>query len=384
MPTINANRLPKIENLPLKARLEVTDELAIENSTSTPPGNLSRMSALDIITSLDTMGIASVNTTYNIAITDRLILCAGGSYTVTLPDATAYTAGEKHKIINIGTGIITIATTAGQKISGIATRTIGLQYSSLTVVSDGSNWLIEDGFMTPFVAHGTYTDNTTQAITSTTVPWAITFDTTEDEAGVVHDLTTHQVTISNASPAVIGWTGHGLFVDSPVVFSVVGGTLPTGITAGTTYYVISAGFGSNSFEISATPKGTAINTSSAGSGTFYAKNTSRFTFNTPGDFEISYSAIGYAAATDNTYIDIWYRKNGSDIVRSNTRAKIAAATTDTVIASYWLGDFAVGDTIELFWAGSSTNNRLLTTAANTNPTRPASPSVVLIIKKISI
>jgi hypothetical protein len=72
--------------------------------------------------------------------------------------------------------------------------------------------------------------------------------------------------ISNASPAVLSLTAHGLSVGDAIVLSTTG-SLPTGLTVGTVYYVISAGFGANSFEVSATLGGAAINTSSAGSGT---------------------------------------------------------------------------------------------------------------------
>jgi hypothetical protein len=73
------------------------------------------------------------------------------------------------------------------------------------------------------------------------------------------------VTISNASPAVVSYTAHGLAANRPVKFSTTG-ALPTGITAGATYFVIAAGLTGNSFQISATSGGAAINTSSAGSG----------------------------------------------------------------------------------------------------------------------
>ena len=72
------------------------------------------------------------------------------------------------------------------------------------------------------------------------------------------------VTISNASPGVINWTGHALLANTPVVFSTTG-ALPTGLTAGTPYYVKTV-LDSNTFTVSATPGGTVINTSSAGSG----------------------------------------------------------------------------------------------------------------------
>lgn len=77
------------------------------------------------------------------------------------------------------------------------------------------------------------------------------------------------VTITNASPAVVTWTGHGFVAGQPVVFSTTG-ALPTGLTAGTVYYVISAGLTTDAFQVSATPGGAAIDTSTAGSGTHTA------------------------------------------------------------------------------------------------------------------
>jgi hypothetical protein len=72
-------------------------------------------------------------------------------------------------------------------------------------------------------------------------------------------------TISNASPAVI--TVSNTFVaNEPVVFSTTG-ALPTGLTAGTVYYVSATSLSGSSFKVSATAGGTLINTSSAGSGT---------------------------------------------------------------------------------------------------------------------
>lgn len=76
--------------------------------------------------------------------------------------------------------------------------------------------------------------------------------------------TSATVTISNASPGVITWTGHGLDAGTPVVFTTTG-ALPTGLTAGTTYYVKTV-LDADTFTVSATSGGTVIDTSSAGSG----------------------------------------------------------------------------------------------------------------------
>lgn len=74
------------------------------------------------------------------------------------------------------------------------------------------------------------------------------------------------VTITVGTPGVVSWTGHGLQAGQPVVFSTTG-TLPTGLTAGTVYYVSATGLTANSFSVAATPGGTGIATTVAGTGT---------------------------------------------------------------------------------------------------------------------
>jgi len=76
---------------------------------------------------------------------------------------------------------------------------------------------------------------------------------------------TTAVTISNASPAVIGWPSHGRVFKTGVAFKTTG-ALPTGLLPGVIYYIRSI-LNTNSFTVSATPNGAAINTSSDGSGT---------------------------------------------------------------------------------------------------------------------
>lgn len=77
-----------------------------------------------------------------------------------------------------------------------------------------------------------------------------------------------QVTTAIATPGVVGWQNHRLQVNQPIQF-YTSGTLPTGLTGGTTYYVISSGFGPNSFEVSATLGGAAINFTGSTTGLSY-------------------------------------------------------------------------------------------------------------------
>jgi hypothetical protein len=73
------------------------------------------------------------------------------------------------------------------------------------------------------------------------------------------------VTVANGASAAITWTAHGLTANSPVWFST-SSSMPTGITQYQVYYVVAASITTNTFEIAATPGGTAITTSSTGSG----------------------------------------------------------------------------------------------------------------------
>jgi len=72
---------------------------------------------------------------------DELVNITANTFTVTLPTAVAYT--KQYIIKNSGTGVITIATTSAQTIDGFASGVITLnQYDSITLRSDGSNWII--------------------------------------------------------------------------------------------------------------------------------------------------------------------------------------------------------------------------------------------------
>jgi len=45
-------------------------------------------------------------------------------------------------------------------------------------------------------------------------------------------------------------------------------------------------------------------------------------------------------------------------------------------------DLAANDKVEMMWVGSSTNDQLLAVAAGADPTRPATPSTIVTIRKM--
>ena len=72
-------------------------------------------------------------------------------------------------------------------------------------------------------------------------------------------------TMTIASPAVVTATAHGMTVNQPFRFATTG-ALPTGVTAGVIYYVLSTNLTVNTFKFAATAGGSAINTSGTQSG----------------------------------------------------------------------------------------------------------------------
>ena len=88
----------------------------------------------------------------------------------------------------------------------------------------------------------------------------------------VYTTIASQTTVGNpssitiASPCEVTLSTHGLVVDNAISFSTTG-TLPTGITAGTIYYVIASGLTADLFRFSLSIGGAAVNTTGTQSGT---------------------------------------------------------------------------------------------------------------------
>lgn len=82
---------------------------------------------------------------------------------------------------------------------------------------------------------------------------------------VLGPLTGTIFTVTIANPAVFTKVAHGLAAGNPIIFSTTG-ALPTGLTAGTTYYVIAAGLTADAFEVSTSAGGVAVITTGSQSG----------------------------------------------------------------------------------------------------------------------
>ena len=95
------------------------------------------------------------------------------------------------------------------------------------------------------------------------------FNKQTDTAGIVEltltvpEAISAPVTMTIAVPGVTTWAAHGFANGQTVVLSTTG-ALPTGLTIGTTYYLVNVA--ANTFELAATLGGASINTTGTQSG----------------------------------------------------------------------------------------------------------------------
>lgn len=82
---------------------------------------------------------------------------------------------------------------------------------------------------------------------------------------------TATVTMTSANPGVVTWTAHGFSANQPLFFTTTG-ALPTNLPASTMVYVVGASITTNTFQVSLTPGGAAIDMSG---GTQSGTHTSR-------------------------------------------------------------------------------------------------------------
>lgn len=113
---------------------------------------------------------------------------------------------------------------------------------------------------------------------------------------------------------------------------------------------------------------------------------SRITFETAGVYNVQFSI---QFANDDVQIqdvDVWFRKNGTDIANSNSKFSVPnshGGTDGHLIASLnFYVEVVANDYIQIMWATTSTLVTIEHLAAQTTPTRPATPSVIVTANKI--
>lgn len=87
-------------------------------------------------------------------------------------------------------------------------------------------------------------------------------------------------------------------------------------------------------------------------------------------------------------IDIWFRKNGTDVSASNSRYGLSARKNigdpfHVIATVNLLIDLQANDYVQLVWCTGDVGAQIAAYAAGTNPTRPSVPSVITTVTFVS-
>jgi hypothetical protein len=211
--------------------------------------------------------------------TSGTVSTSGSSTTIT-GSSTQFTTDRIAVGARIGFGTTDpTAVTTWYEITAIASDT-SLTISAPVNLSAGTSYVIEEiriavaqnnqstallgGLhLIKGLNYGTFTSGGTTISEATTVDNIRASYFLRDAVGT---LGTATATVSYSTTNILSCTGHGLNVGDPVSFTT-SGTLPTGLSSNTIYYVISTNLGANQFSVSSTFNGSIQSISAAGSGT---------------------------------------------------------------------------------------------------------------------
>ena len=117
-------------------------------------------------------------------------------------------------------------------------------------------------------------------------------------------------------------------------------------------------------------------------------NSSRLNVVTAGLYNCQFSIQFKNTTNDTQDADVWFRKNGTNIVKSNSRFGLAPRKSSgdpshTVAALNFFVDMAENDYIELVFRVSDTGVSIEHYVASSTPTRPAIPSVIATMSFVS-
>ena len=125
-----------------------------------------------------------------------------------------------------------------------------------------------------------------------------------------------------------------------------------------------------------------INTTSEANGIFVTQS-SRVVITSPGTYNIQFSAQIDKTDSGSDEIEIWLSKNGVNVPDSATTIELSGNNAENVAAWNFVSTFAANEYFELYWHSIDTNMRLLSRGTQSNPDRPAIPSLILTVTQVT-
>jgi len=112
---------------------------------------------------------------------------------------------------------------------------------------------------------------------------------------------------------------------------------------------------------------------------------SRITVASAGTYNIQFSAQLDRTNSGTDQVNIWLRKNGSDVANSDTVVTVdgSANVAKRVPAWNFVVAASTNDYYELMWSTTDAQVRILAQTAQTSPVRPAIPSIILTVTQVT-
>lgn len=119
----------------------------------------------------------------------------------------------------------------------------------------------------------------------------------------------------------------------------------------------------------------------------YISNSSRINVRNTGTYNLQFSAQFVNADSQIHDIDIWLRKNGSDVSGTNGQVSVPnshGGVSGRILPAWnYVIDLAAGDYLQLIWNTTNTQVSLEHIGTQTSPTRPSTASIIATMQYIA-
>ena len=122
-------------------------------------------------------------------------------------------------------------------------------------------------------------------------------------------------------------------------------------------------------------------------------SSSRITVSSAGVYQFTFSLQFTSDSTGTELVNVWFRKNGTDIAASNSQfsmppRKSAGVPSALIAVTPFMFNLAANDYVEIMWGSTATTTSLSALAAKTfsagvTPAVPATPSAIVVVQFVS-
>lgn len=113
------------------------------------------------------------------------------------------------------------------------------------------------------------------------------------------------------------------------------------------------------------------------------EDSSKLTFQHTGVYNIQFSAQFDKTDAGSDDVEVWLRKNGNNVSDSATLVTLIGNNARAVAAWNFFVTANSGDYFQLVWHSNDVDLRILARIAQSNPQRPAIPSIILTAHRVS-